>query len=258
MKARARRSSGAGRVAGDGASVSTPRGPSPADRERIRRDFLAMAMCHELKQPLHSLNLNLELLTKRITKLSTQVTSPPDVDSSLSALGRVVDRVNDCLNAYAARATPDPTRPPRCDLSPLLHEAAARAAAGSLGVRVAVTVGELPHLPLHIDQIAVALDAILANAIHASELASASDVLLSARRTDDEVRVEVIDKGIGMPPEVVRHAFEIGYSTWDGDGTGLTIAKFIAYHHSGGFGLTSRPGQGTTVSLVLPIGVDED
>jgi hypothetical protein len=33
----------------------------------------------------------------------------------------------------------------------------------------------------------------------------------------------------------------------------MTVAKFIAYHHAGGFQVDSAPGKGTTVSMVLPI-----
>ena len=33
----------------------------------------------------------------------------------------------------------------------------------------------------------------------------------------------------------------------------VTVAKFIAYHHSGGFQIESRPGEGTTVTMVIPL-----
>src|SRR5262249_40486747 len=83
-------------------------------------------------------------------------------------------------------------------------------------------------------------------------------VTLRARSGPGEVRIEVIDDGSGMDEGVARRAFDIGFSAWGQGGVGLTIAKFIVYHHLGGISLTSRPRRGTTVTLVLPLTRDDE
>ncbi|MBI4512433.1 MAG: HAMP domain-containing histidine kinase [Deltaproteobacteria bacterium] len=233
---------------------AAPSGPSTAERERIRRSFLAMALAHELKQPLNSLNLNAELLSKRLGRLPSV---PTDVDAPLQAIARVVERVTDCLEAFYVRVEPDAVPREVTSVVPILEGAAARAqrAAAAVPVRLSLElVPDLPPLPLHPDQLAVALDALIDNAIQAS--APGSDVMVRAHHDDTDLHIDVIDKGDGMSPETARHAVEIGYSTRNADGTGLTIAKFIAYHHFGGFHVETRPGAGTTATMVLPLSVD--
>jgi PAS domain S-box-containing protein len=74
-------------------------------------------------------------------------------------------------------------------------------------------------------------------------------------RQGDYVRVSVVDTGIGMTPEVLKHAMDPFFSTKDpGKGTGLGLSSVYNFvKQSGGFvTLASEPGKGTTVSLYLP------
>jgi CheY-like chemotaxis protein len=69
------------------------------------------------------------------------------------------------------------------------------------------------------------------------------------------VRVSVADTGAGMPPEVLARATEPFYSTKPlGKGTGLGLAQVygIARQSGGTLDIESRPGEGTTVHLLLP------
>src|SRR5215471_6254022 len=71
----------------------------------------------------------------------------------------------------------------------------------------------------------------------------------------DYIRVNVMDSGVGMAPEVLRRAFEPFFTTKDvGKGTGLGLAQIYGFvKQSGGTAtIESTPGEGTTVSLYLP------
>jgi signal transduction histidine kinase len=227
--------------------------PGSDERDHIRRAFLGLALCHELKQPLHSLNLNIELLSKRVGKVSAASPEVGDLSGPMGALGRVVDRINDCLDAFASRSMPDVVPPAARTLQPLLEESVERVRdrAKHAGVQMLLRASQLPEVPVNGEQIAVALDALLDNAIRASS--KSDEVVVSAEISEDDVRIEVVDHGTGMTPDVARRAVEIGYSTWGGSGIGLTIAKFITYHHAGGFQVATTPGLGTTVAMILPV-----
>ena len=72
----------------------------------------------------------------------------------------------------------------------------------------------------------------------------------------DYARIEVIDTGPGMTPEVVEHAFEPFFTTKAiGQGSGLGLSQVFGFAaQSGGFAmLTSQPGEGCVVALCLPL-----
>jgi signal transduction histidine kinase/CheY-like chemotaxis protein len=73
------------------------------------------------------------------------------------------------------------------------------------------------------------------------------------------VELQVADTGIGMDPEVARRAFEPffttkGEGTGGGTGLGLSTVYGIVQLHRGAVALTSAPGRGTTVRVLLPRG----
>jgi len=68
------------------------------------------------------------------------------------------------------------------------------------------------------------------------------------------VRLCVSDTGIGMAPEVQRHAFEPFFTTKDtGTGMGLAAVYGTVRDHEGSVELATQPGHGTTFTLYLPV-----
>lgn len=85
-------------------------------------------------------------------------------------------------------------------------------------------------------------------------------VTLRALQEPDIVRVEVQDTGVGIPPEVLPRVFDRFYrvdrsrsSRSGGTGLGLAIVRGIVTLHDGSIDISSKPGAGTTVTLLLPI-----
>lgn len=69
-------------------------------------------------------------------------------------------------------------------------------------------------------------------------------------------RVRVTDTGSGMAPEIQQRAFEPFFTTKsreEGTGLGLSIVHGIVTAHNGRLELVSQPGQGTTVTVFLPL-----
>jgi signal transduction histidine kinase/CheY-like chemotaxis protein len=72
----------------------------------------------------------------------------------------------------------------------------------------------------------------------------------------DYVRLEVHDDGAGMPPEVLQRMFEPFFTTkkpGEGTGLGLSVAHGIVLSLGGAIDVASAPGQGTAVSVWLPV-----
>ena len=83
-------------------------------------------------------------------------------------------------------------------------------------------------------------------------------VQLSLEDSAHELRIQVADTGIGIPPETATHVFERFYrgdqarSRQNGGfGLGLSIVKWIAESHNGSVELSSEPGLGSTFTVLL-------
>jgi PAS domain S-box-containing protein len=70
------------------------------------------------------------------------------------------------------------------------------------------------------------------------------------------VRVTVVDTGSGMPPEVLKHAFDPFYTTkskGEGSGLGLATVYGAVTQAEGHVRVQSEPGRGTTFTILLPV-----
>ena len=73
-------------------------------------------------------------------------------------------------------------------------------------------------------------------------------------RVDDYARVEIIDTGRGIPPEVQKKIFNPFYTTRpEGSGMGLPLSRRIVADHGGRMEVSSREGRGTRMVVDLPL-----
>jgi Signal transduction histidine kinase len=85
---------------------------------------------------------------------------------------------------------------------------------------------------------------------------STEPVLVRVQNEGGDLRIEVIDKGPGIPPEMLPQLFTPGFSTKHSSGLGLPFAReVIVEEHGGQLTVNSRPGKGTTIVVKLPGGI---
>lgn len=83
-------------------------------------------------------------------------------------------------------------------------------------------------------------------------------ICLESHRHNREVEILVSDSGAGIPAEALPHMFERFYQvpgqaeTQRGNGLGLSIARSLVEAHHGKIHISSQPGQGTVVHILLP------
>jgi len=70
---------------------------------------------------------------------------------------------------------------------------------------------------------------------------------------DNRLRLAFTDTGCGMSPEQVERLFEPFTSTTGGTGLGLSIVYQIIRDHNGTINVRSRLGEGTTITIELPV-----
>ncbi len=216
---------------------------------------LASGLAHEIRNPLNSLNLNMQLLEEDLPPTQQTASSRRLLAITQSELKRLERLVTDFLSYAKPRPLELEAVAPRLLFEDLvaLHrrEIEARGAAVEIDdragdARVRVDRNQIGQLLLNL----------LQNALAATEASPRPPalVLRAHRRGGDEVVLEVVDNGAGMPPEELARIFEIFYSTKKGGtGLGLAIVERVARAHGGALAMRSEPGAGTTVSLSLPL-----
>ncbi len=165
-----------------------------------------------------------------------------------SELGADITR---SLLAYARRQQ---LRPQVMDARECILEAAPllrSSMGGSTALSLALEPGSIS---VDSSALTTSLVNLLVNAVEAG----AKRVTISARPDTSTARyvIEVVDDGAGMSPEQVDQAFEPFYSTKDesrSTGLGLSIVEGFADQSGGSVGIDSVPGQGSTVTIALPL-----
>jgi signal transduction histidine kinase len=146
------------------------------------------------------------------------------------------------------------------DLSQRVAELLAGQAEAAAGKGVQLRAAVRPGVTVDGDQ--ELLDRLIANVVgNALKFTPAGgEVRVSLHREGTSAVLEVGDSGIGIAPEEQEAVFQRFYRAADaqaqaiqGSGIGLAIVREVAAAHGGSVGLVSRPGVGTTVTVLLPL-----
>jgi two-component system, NtrC family, sensor kinase len=213
---------------------------------------LVAGVVHELNNPLTAVNMYSDAL---LEKLAASGHDPVDLEKLRGILeaGQRIQRLARDLVSYAR---PAGARTEPVELAGVLDEAA-RLAKPALKATAGVLERELHEVPL-IEGSRPALVQVFVNLVTnaARALRPGGHVRLRlGPGGDGEVRVVVEDDGVGMDPEVERRAFEPFFTTRPsaGIGLGLPIVRGIVERHGGRVEVETAPGQGTRVTVSLPM-----
>jgi signal transduction histidine kinase len=214
------------------------------EKERFREiSAFTSGVAHEIKNPLNSLALVLELLGRKV---------PPeakgDVDlgkAQVRTVARIVDRFSRVVKAVRPEVA-------ALALDDVLGQAAENLAAEVPGASGRVTIERAPGVIVAGDRelLVQAVLNLLKNAVEASPDAP---VHAGGRRAGKRTEIRVRDGGPGLPPEAAALVFEPFYTTKEkGMGIGLYLTKRIIEAHGGTIEARSGDGQGTEFRIELP------
>ncbi len=213
---------------------------------------LAAHVTHEVRNPLSSLALNVELLEEELAA------APEETRGILEAVQREIDRLTELTEGYLRLARlPDPVLETR-DVGDVV-----RATVDFLlpeferaGVRceLHMEAGGREGLVALVDEAKLrqALLNLLRNAREAS--GHGGMVRLGVRAEEAWVCIEIEDDGPGVPPEVRDRIFDVFFTTKErGTGLGLPLAQQIVLAHGGSLRCEDVPGgRGARFVLRLP------
>lgn len=236
---------------------------------------LTGGLAHEIKNPLSTVNLNIQLLQEDLRDVHAAMPAESQTAERLSrmqrrfdGLAREVQRVRDILEDFLRFAGRVKLNLEPVDLNVLVGELAdfflpqAHAAkvnlrtvpapAGSVTVQADGALLKQAILNLMLNALQAMAEAREGSPSAPSELI----IRLEPRRTNgqSEVHLHVIDTGPGIEPEKLDRIFQPYFSSKkSGTGLGLPTARRLVEEHGGQINVHSERGKGSDFTIVLPV-----
>ena len=216
--------------------------------ERLRRQLVSNA-AHELRTPLMIIRGELEGMMDGL--LPTTPEALQSLHQEASRLTAILDGVDELSRAEASFLNLQ-RQTVRLDL--LLEGIATRFGrlAEEKQARIIVACPEGLTAWADPDRLSQIVINLLTNALKA--IPTQGRVQLQATAAGNDTIIEVTDTGHGIPAELLPHIFERFYKGKQGGlGLGLAIVRELVTAHEGIISVNSKPDQGTTVTIRLPL-----
>lgn len=210
---------------------------------------VASGLLHEMADPLNAAGLHLGHLRRK------WVDAKPELEKHLTVLEQELKRLDQVVKGFRRFALLGEMRSEWFDLRALLSEVAERAREAMPERRLELQL-DLDELPERFWGDRTLLRQALTNLITNAEQAmpGGGHVTLGARRGEGGVDLSVTDEGVGIPEAIQSRIFDLRFTTKDdGTGIGLAVVQQIVRMHGGRIRLRSTPGEGTQITLQLPV-----
>lgn len=241
--------------------------------DKVKSDFLS-AVSHELRTPLTSVLGFTKIIKKKLNEVVFPQINTGDkktqralmqVDDNISIIisegERLTAMINDVLDLAKIEAGKIEWKMEPLAIAEIIEHATAATSALFLnkpGLKLITDVEDgLPQFPGDKHRLIQVLINLISNAVKFTRTGSITCI---ARKINNEIKVSVIDTGIGISEKDLDRIFEKFTQASDtltdkpsGTGLGLPICKHIIEHHGGKVQVESEIGEGSTFSFTLPV-----
>jgi PAS domain S-box-containing protein len=231
---------------------------SEAERANCAKSKFLASASHDLRQPVQSLVLLLSLIERQVEANPKAIETARMMTQALGGLNGLLTAILDISRLDAGVVEPSIEN---VDLTALLGRLAGEYTAKGAAKGLEFRIGPRGHA-LHLHALAdhALLERALRNLIeNALRYTSSGGVLIGLRRRGPRIRIDVVDTGVGVPPEKQGEIFDEfiqlnnpGRDLSKGLGLGLAIVARLAALMNGKIEVNSHFGRGSRFSLSLP------
>ena len=213
---------------------------------------LTGGLAHEIKNPLSTVGLNLQLLREDLNPRDPAFTR---LSNRLNTVQRETARLKDILDDFLRYAGKLEVEKKPTDLNQILEELVdffhPQAQQSRVQLRFQKSADDVT-VPADQKLIKQAVLNLMLNGVQAMG-DKGGDLILSTSRQNGEALIDVIDTGPGITPEATQKIFQAYYSTKKGGtGLGLPMTRRIIEEHGGKLTVSSTPNKGSDFSIRLP------
>jgi len=214
---------------------------------------MAASIAHEIRNPLAAMRGSIQMLRADMEGQSSQT-------ELMEIILRESDRLNRIISDFLNYARPRSIIQSKVDVGELLRRTFTLLRNSAELNEHQIIEEDVPDEPVLVGADAEQLQQVFWNlARNALQSMPAGGELRATvqPQNDNRLRIAFADTGRGMSPQQVEHLFEPFSSTTGGTGLGLSIVYQIIRDHGGTINVRSREGQGTTITIELPVGEPE-
>lgn len=210
---------------------------------------LTSGVAHEVKNPINSIVVHLEVLREKLLQID------PDTKRHMDVIGSEIHRLDRVVKTLVDFTRPVELKLAELDLREIVEDVVALSSpeAERHGVIIDKQTDHEP-LPVRVDAdlIKQGLLNVVLNGVQA--MPDGGPLLVIADRVGQTARIVVQDHGMGIPPEVRDKIFNLYFTTKkSGSGIGLAMTYRVLQLHNGALDFESTPGKGTSFRLLLPL-----
>jgi signal transduction histidine kinase len=213
---------------------------------------LAAAVAHEIKNPLGSISIHIQLIQKAVKKLPQNQRNV--LDKYLNVVNEEIDRLNHIVVDFLFAVRPMNIEVREGNINALIQDLMDFVRFELEEARIEVQMdlgGDLPPIEFDERYMKQALLTLVKNAMAAMPQGGLLSVKTQA--ADNEVYIHIDDTGVGIPEENLSMIFEPYFTTREtGSGLGLTLVFKIIKEHQGEITVNSKEGKGTSFQIMLP------
>jgi len=209
---------------------------------------LISGVAHQLRSPLHGMNLRLELLRQ-------DAIDGHDIEKHINRLRNEVDRLDQSVEALLRFMRPQELKLSKFVLNDLIGEVAGRVKSD----RIRIESSYDPDLrPIDADRaiLSEAFTNLVQNAVQA--MPDGGVLRIATGQKEGMIEVEIADQGVGIAPENLDQVLSLYFTTKKGgSGLGLPLALRAIELNRGTLKIESRVGEGTTCTVRFPPASDD-
>ncbi|HRK06992.1 MAG TPA: ATP-binding protein [Pseudobdellovibrionaceae bacterium] len=216
----------------------------------------AKGMETTVREPMLAALAHVQLAVEKIQSSS----SPEEISEHVHSIEKDLRRAKDAIDEIESLSKEKfvPSEGAMADVAQILRQLCDQSMswAEAEGVQLQLESARVPILRAEPGALRRALEELLSNARRSLRGRSIKQIQLSLTDTEDAVYVQVSDTGVGMDRDRAAQAFEPffkGFDDLEARGLGLARVKAIVEGHGGSVELSSRPGEGSTVTIKLPV-----
>lgn len=215
---------------------------------------LSAGVAHEIKNPLTSIDIHIQLLNREIQKFQPEEVK--NIQNLLIIVKEEIDRLNSIVQDFLFAVRPMSMSLSRENINEILSELIdfLKYELEEAEVKVVLDLDEdNPTVMVDPKYLKQALLNIIKNSIEA--IHDGGEIRIeTAEGPDGDVVVNIVDSGEGIPENIIGKIFEPYFTTRkSGTGLGLVIVYKIIQELGGDIKISSKEGEGTVFSVKLPV-----